>query len=80
MQKYKTEQACLIYLVDAGISKRGPAGSINNTDYAAIYTPSINNPMPLGVRCLIWLHSEVGPKRSTTISDAWWSKITKPVD
>ena len=57
MNKHHVERAYLLYLAKSGISSiRRPAGPINTSDYAAIYTPPTNCPTPFGGPCLIWRH------------------------
>ena len=56
MNQYHAERAFLLYLANAGISNRRPAGPINESDYAAVYAPPTNNPIPFGGQCLIWRH------------------------
>ena len=55
MNPYHTERAYLHYLAKSGISNfRRPAGPLNQTDYAAVYTQPTNCPTPFGGPCLIW--------------------------
>lgn len=57
MNKHHAERAYLLYLAKSGISNsRRPAGLINQTDFAAVYTPPTNCPTPFGGPCLIWRH------------------------
>jgi len=57
MNKHQAERAYLLYLAKSGISNaRRPAGPITPSDYAAVYTPPTNNPIPYYGSCLIWRH------------------------
>ena len=57
MNKHKGERAYLLYLAKSGIANaRRPAGPITPSDYATVYTPPTNNPIPFYGPCLIWRH------------------------
>ena len=57
MNTHHAERAYLLYLAKSGISNmRRPAGPINTSDYAAIYTPPTNCPTPFGGPCFLWRH------------------------
>ena len=57
MNKHHAERAYLLYLAKSGtINTRRPAGPITPSDYAAVYTPPTNNPIPYYGPCLIWRH------------------------
>ena len=57
MNKHHPERANLLYLTKSGIpNQRRPAGPITQSDYAAVYTPPTNNPIPFYGPCLIWRH------------------------
>ena len=57
MNKHQAERAYLLYLAKSGIpSARRPAGPITPSDYAAVYTPPTNSPIPYYGPCLIWRH------------------------
>ena len=52
MNLYHEERNFLLYVAESGTSSRQTPGSINRSDYAAVYTPPSSN--------------EVGPKNWTT--------------
>ncbi len=56
MNQHHLERAYLLYLAGSGKSRRRPAGLINTSNYAAVYTPPANCPTPYYGPCLIWRH------------------------
>ena len=56
MNQYHEERNFLLYVARSGVSKRQKSGPLNRSDFAAVYTPPTNNPIPFAGPCLIWRH------------------------
>ena len=54
MNRYHEERNFLLYIAGSGVSRRKIPGTLHESDYAAVYTPPKNTPIPIVGPCLIW--------------------------